>query len=284
MKKLILGTTCLFVNLYARPQPRRVVTLFAHGIVDSHRQAQRYAQHFIGQNGLHATNDRYTIETSFVTFDFADSKWSLYNCALGQYNDIKQLRRQHALVSNNPHVGSVDEIILYGVSRGASTTINFMALHQPNNIAALVLEAPFAHMDDVIELKVKQLKLGWIPHIHAAAHYMVGSIFRNYVATGEQPINNIKRLPADLPILLVCTAADDLVPYTSTVKLYDELKKNGHTKVHLLVLKSGKHAKCLWGTDGEEYQNAVHAFYRHYGLPHNADFAQKSSFMNHPAA
>ena len=66
--------------------------------------------------------------------------FDLTKLCLAQDGDIDALLKTY-----NEHVEKHPDthIILYGASRGAATICTFIAKHQPQNIAALVLEAPF---------------------------------------------------------------------------------------------------------------------------------------------
>lgn len=77
----------------------------------------------------------------------------------------------------------------------------------------------------------------------------------------------------EIPILIVCSKEDALIPSTSSIALFDALRKRGHKKAHLLVLDHGAHANILWGPDGHIYRNVVHAFYKLYGAPYNPVWA-----------
>ena len=106
-----------------------------------------------------------------------------------------------------------------------------------------------------------------------------GIPFFKYHSTGPHPIDEIKNIRKDLPILIVCSLQDTTVPAENSIKLYDKLIESGHTKAHLLVLSKGKHSKLLQSEQGEIYQNLVHAFYAKYGLPHNQEYAKLGKNM-----
>lgn len=223
-----------------------VTCLFAHGLFDSGKQAIPYRK---------STNPKstYLFECPVVTFDFPDSKTTFPWCnpahtSLGQENEIECLKNKYDTINHS-------NIILFGISRGAVTALNFTALYNPN-IKALILESLYDDLEKVIDA-TPIIQYSWI-----------SSIFKKYNPKGIQPIHCLHKIDLNLPILIICSKQDQRVPYQRSIAVYKALKKSGHN-VHLLVLKKGKHAKLLTGKNGKIYQNVTHAFLKHYNLPHN---------------
>jgi len=77
----------------------------------------------------------------------------------------------------------------------------------------------------------------------------------------------------NIPILIVCSQEDTRVPAWSSQKLADALKAAG-LQVHCVTLAHGAHGHLINGPDGQTYRNAVHAFYKKYGLEHNSEWAE----------
>jgi len=165
-------------------------------------------------------------------------------------------------MQNNPK----KELVTFGVSRGASTILNLMALNDLPMVKALVLESPFDAMVTVLNNKREQLPLGWLlsPDF---GQLILEICFWQYKRDGIRPIDLVSGIRKDLPILIICSLEDRLVPWYSSVKLYQKLKQSGHPSAHLLVVDHGQHAKIWTGPDGDKYQAAVHAFYAKYNLP-----------------
>jgi len=163
------------------------------------------------------------------------------------------------------------EIVIFGLSRGASAALNLMALYNPPQVKALVLESPFDTVGSIIDNKRKQLHLEWLSH--DTGEYIMEKIFRHYNRNGIRPIDMVSDIRKELPILIICSKEDPLVPWYSSIQLYKKLKESGHLSVHLFLADHGKHSRILCDQDGNTYQAVVHAFYEKYGLPHNAEFA-----------
>jgi len=63
------------------------------------------------------------------------------------------------------------EIVIFGLSRGASAVLNLMALYNPPQVKALVLESPFDTVGSIIDNKRKQLHLEWFSHDAGEVYY-----------------------------------------------------------------------------------------------------------------
>ncbi len=284
-KRLIVGKIALLLLLLpiataqakVRTRDKKVWYLFSHGLADTYKQAYKYAKTYkIGKNTYH--NERYLIDRPFVTFNYPDACEGLLRVnrketSLAQDNEIECLKSkfektvQHAKEKETNN----SEIVIFGLSRGASAALNLMALYNPPLVKALVLESPFDTVGSIIDNKRKQLHLEWLSH--DAGEYIMETIFRRYNRNGIQPIDVVSDIRKDLPILIVCSKEDPLVPCHSSIKLYQKLKESGHSSAHLFIADHGKHSKILEAQDGDTYQAVVHAFYEKYGLPHNAEFA-----------
>lgn len=256
---------------------QKTVYLFSHGLGGTHKQAYRYTKNKQNSSKIDP-NRRYIIDGNLATFDFPDATerfWRVNraNTSFGQYNEIQELVKQYNLIVKEQTESCIPEIILIGVSRGASAAINFAASYQCKYLKALVLESPFDSMNTIIQHQISKLKLSWIPGIQTISKGLTRFIFSEYRENGLHPINTICALSKTLPVLLVCSKKDTLVPCYSTIRLYKKLKQSGHEHVHILILDHGQHAKILTQQQGTEYQNVVHAFYKKYNLPHNSHFA-----------
>ncbi len=214
--------------------------LFCHGVGGNACNAQYYQAY----GALPA--DVY----SFDFCDYCDGKFDRTKTAMGQAADIAVLRAQCAQLNT-----AQTRLVLCGVSRGASTIINFVGKEKPKNIAALILESPFAHMDDVLNNFTGSSIL--------PTNFIMGRIYPAYNRQGEQPIDYIEAINKNIPIALICSKTDALVPYTSTMKLYDRLIAQGRKNVQILILPEGAHANLC---DGPEYQRFVKNFLKRYKL------------------
>ena len=103
----------------------------------------------------------------------------------------------------------------------------------------------------------------------------MSSIFCKYKPNGIRPIDMAPKVRKNLPILIIISAKDGLVPVWSSINLYNELRATGHDHVYLMVFEDGKHAKLInHNAKGSAYRHVAHAFYQKFALPHDPEWAQ----------
>jgi len=251
--------------------------LFSHGLGSTYKQAYRYAKTYkIGKKTYY--NAQYFINRPFVTFNYPDSYEGFLHInrkktSFAQDNEIERLKLAFEKTVQYAKKNETDKskIVIFGLSRGASTALNFMALYNPLQVKALVLESPFDAVSTIIDNQRKKLHLEWLSH--STGEYIMENIFCLYNRNGIRPINMVCDIRKDLPILIICSKKDSFIPCHSSIQLYQKFKKFGHSSVHLFVADHGKHSRILWDQDGNIYQAIVHAFYEKYGLPHNTELA-----------
>jgi len=241
---------------------QEVTTLFAHGLGGGSNHGEHCRYNHRSGKGF--------IEGALEVFDFEDSsahpRWKKKPSCLAQEGDMRCLQgAYHAIASEGRPV------ILAGVSRGAATILNFMGTapaQDVRQVRALVLESPFDKLKSILEYKFGFI--GEMPGIEYAAKRIA---LGGYNPNGIQPIQVVDKISKDIPILLICSKQDGLIPSSSTINLYRKIVESGHTRAHLLELERGPHANLPWGENGGIYRNVVHAFYRHYNLPYNREAA-----------
>jgi len=284
MKYTILYGSILFVSCsFLVIKGENMTTyLFAHGLADTHKQAYRYAK-TAREGGNIYNNERYIMDGDIVTFDFPDATEGILRVnrketSLAQENEIECLAKEYTKILEMNHLQNKTDLVLVGLSRGASTIINFMATYNnPSEVKALVLEAPFDTAQSISEHIAQHLHIKWIPGIKKLGNRLMSFIFSKYRENGIQAINMVNKIRPNMPILIICSTQDTLVPADSSIRLYKALRESGHECTHLLVVNSGKHSKMLWDKEGATYQNVVHAFYKKYSLPHNEVYAQQGA-------
>lgn len=247
-----------------------IITLFSHGILDTGKQVLNYTE----KKGSHAI-----ITTPYATFNYPDARYKFWNLSLGQAPDIKTLAQAHAKTTKEfPE----SQHVLIGMSRGASVVLSYMALHQPKNVKALVLESPFDTVPAVLDAAADH-----VPDFikNETTRTLAASIIKNLAGkhdpSAPQPIDLVGKIPTDLPMLIITSQEDKLVPTQLTTNIYQELKDTGHTHVYLLRLARGKHSQLLHGPDGLKYAQVVHAFYKKYGIPYNQILAEQGEEYLH---
>lgn len=269
--------------LFANSMKTYAVTyLFSHGFGDSELQAYRYTKEYKSLLGKTKCNSYYIIDENLKVFNYPDvigllakvpllAKIPLINkTSLGQQSEVDSLKKAYDEIEDN-------EIILVGVSRGASVAASFMGTCDTKKIKAVVLISPFDHMKSVIRHHFFSKFISKVFHCSDEKKYELLQKIFNFNKNGIHPIDCVENIDKNVPVLFVCTKQDGTVPFESTVYLYQKLIDSNHSKAHLLILETGKHAQLLKSPEAEKFQNVTHAFYKTYGLPCNQDFAEKGA-------
>jgi len=262
----------LFVTVALIPTlcTAQTITLFSHGIADTWKQVRGYAKYYTKKNGARFYNDHYVINTPYVTFNYPDAIDRFYRVnynetSFGQANEIGRIYK--AYQSINDMFESCD-IILCGLSRGASNICIFAGTYQLDNVKALILESPYFTMGEVIQSIMEKKNLDWLPLSYGET--VAEFIFKKYTRYGNSPANCIETIAKDMPIFIVCSKEDRLVPYESSINVYKKLIESGHKHTYIFITDYGKHAALLQGPDGEKYECVINAFYKKYNLPYCA--------------
>lgn len=227
------------------------ITIFAHGLGGSEREAYYYKKHDLIEQGAYA----------FALYD------NLSQVSLGQQHEINNL----VTAINKVTTGKpATPIVLRGVSMGAATIVNYLGSCIPvgTKIIGAILESPFAHVQDVLDVKIIQSyllsALSIMPGFNQLAIYCT---YKNHRLNGIQPVKAANAIPTHIPILLIASEEDTLITPRSTARIYTELLKSGHTKTHLFIVKQGLHANICWHEiSGTMVRNVEHAFRKKYNL------------------
>lgn len=257
---MILCILFLFISsiICSNPEANVSTVLFAHGLNGNSNSLRFYQLLGIIHENAHS-------------FNFPDAEHKDIT-----QSDLAQKRDLAALKAAYRNIETREKPILVGVSRGAAAVLNFMALEKPEHIAAIVVESPFGHVHDVVE-HLTSRRLQRLPVFLQARilNFLKGGISQvlpHFDDQGAHPIELIHQIDKETPVLFICSKEDSLVPCHSTLRLYQELKNSGHKKVHIFIFEHGNHANLILQ---EEYREVVHAFYRHYNLPHDPELAEK---------
>lgn len=251
--------------------------LFSHGIADTQKQAHNYLKSYVDQTGKPQETTNWIMQDPVHLFNYPDATegfWRInfWHTSLGQSNEIDALYAAYCTLKERIQTEQIISyrIVLVGVSRGASTIINFLAEYQPQDIDAVILESPFASTSDIIQQKTSQMKLDGIVQTDNFGQKLLSTIFPQYTPWALQPIESIRNIPKHIPILFIACKTDRLVPYESTQKLYDALKAQQNFNVYMHTFDDGVHARLIMNESGEEYMKIVHKFYQKYDLPHDS--------------
>ena len=241
------------------------ITRFINGVrKDLFPLAEQYLNEKYGITVVDNPNSHYTVVNYIPQVTSAN---------IGQKKDINALHTcYHRHIKKHPH----EDVILYGDSRGAATIFNFIAQYKPKKVKAAVLEGIF----DTVPHCVKHFlweKKG--PVVEERLHQLLSMVMWKYRKNGINPKKCAEIIDDNTPLLLVTSLNDGLVPPQGTLNMYKRLKERGHQKVHILVLKKSLHPLYMIDDphDQQMYETVVHAFYKHYDLPHNSIKAAQGS-------
>lgn len=216
--------------------------------------------HGLGANALHYIPYKSVFpEWLFYGFNFNDAQGlhPISNSCLAQDADINRLEQE---VNKFPNHNK----LLMGVSRGAATIFNYGgSCEMPSTVKGLIMESPFDHTRSVINQVLGNWF--WIPGVTNMFDYFIArQVYKNYQPSGIQPIYAAHTIPLHLPILIICSKQDTLIPAASSIRLYKELLTTNHTHCYLLVTAHGSHANIIGSESRDLYINVVNAFYRNY--------------------
>ncbi len=200
---------------------------------------------------------------------------------IGQAADVDALK---VVFDSHANRFNDSQIVLFGDSRGAASVFNFVAQYKPL-VAACICEGIF---DSIPHLVKHNFLWSWKGEFFEKLLLeTVAFCYGKYNASGPFPIDFAEKFPFDIPLLLVTSVVDAIVPLECTVNLYRVLRELGHEKVHLLILPHSAHSSYMVGPDREMYEGTVHAFYRTYGIVDydaiKADYGQQFFAATQPS-
>jgi hypothetical protein len=163
-------------------------------------------------------------------------------------------------------------VIMFGDSRGAATTFNFIACHKPP-IAGAILEGIFDEVPHAIKHCLRWSKKS--ATTQKCFNWLLKKCVWQYNPDGPSPLSYVDQIPLDVPLLLVTSLIDEIVPHQCTMRLYCRLKARGHQKVRLLVLEKSSYECYMVGAERDRYEAVVHAFYRSCDVDYDVARADK---------
>lgn len=266
MKKIIVSLLLLCCSLSYGMEENSTKFIYSHGFGSAGVKSKRYiAQELLPKNT--------------VAFNYQDAEvyiepihgigrgLQIWKSCLGQDNDIQKL---YSIVSK------VDgDCVLYGESRGSSAILNYLgsSVAQSAKIKAAVLDSPFDLIHHVVEHRLPRFYLDKIVSPQTVVKWLP-LLLRNYTNDGIHPIDSVKNISPEIPLLFICSAQDTEVPWKSSAMLYKILRENNHHKAHILFI-SGSHGWIMEGQHKNLYRSVVHAFYKYYGIEHNQAYAKE---------
>jgi pimeloyl-ACP methyl ester carboxylesterase len=208
--------------------------------------------------------------------------------SFGQARDIlNHKKRYDALMDPLTRKGETPQhIVLYGTSRGAATTYAALATYKESyqHVKLCVLEAPPATMSAPLKAYFGR-HFGKLLYRKSLASLFFGN--SHQTLKEKQAIAYVDQFPAHIPLLIITSTNDAVVPHKSSLNLalrtaekrIRRMKKNPESAheiapVYLLQLdKSGHHVAIGDKQTRLRYQAALHAIYKKHGLPYIPEYA-----------
>ncbi|QLY39682.1 alpha/beta hydrolase [Hujiaoplasma nucleasis] len=151
--------------------------------------------------------------------------------SVGYYEAYDLKKWLHFITRNH---GADSQILLHGVSMGASTAAMAMKFREAKQVKALVLDSCFTNFRDSLALSTRQpiLRL-FLPGITFNT-----KLFLKFFLKEVNPLKAIKK--TDIPVLLIHSENDRVVTHAMTETIYTSIKNKDKD---LLIILGAKHAK-----------------------------------------
>jgi len=225
-----------------------------------------------GQNGMGGQNVHkvlpyfaynkhliHQVETPIKSPDFGQTRCQRY-----LKDEIAYLKQQSIMLD-------YDNLILHGSSQGTATTINYTA-NNPQNIKAIILESVLLTGNSAIFHTVDNMMLPEECDLPESSYYSLPytakTLYPSYSPSGEQPINNIDKLPTDLLTIIVHDTKDFQLSSKDAQALYAYLTiVRGNKNVYLFAQESmfGEHINLL-KEDNKEEIDAINTILKIHNL------------------
>ncbi|MBP6870225.1 hypothetical protein KBC04_05055 [Candidatus Babeliales bacterium] len=261
-----------FWALQSEPQ-KQITTIYCHGVGDKGSQINDY-QGLVMQPCKAVEFPDAQIPKGFnsntFVYHLCEKVWNKkhinrQNMFMGQGKDIETIKQE---------INPDQDYILFGLCRGGAAIINYMALYNPTNICALVLDEVPANMFDIVEKIMFMDKQGQkIRSSPIQLERWFRWCFPVYPKGSKNTIDTIPNMKnKDLPIFMSYAMKDTTFHFPSSAwKNYIALKKAGFKNVYLCQLQD--HGQNAQGHDKKVYLESLHSFYKKFNLPYNPEYA-----------
>ena len=254
-----------------RAEEMPVTTLYCHGVCGDSSQMNEYKDLIINGKALNFPDTQRPRGLSFNKIIYGICKKmgkahiNRANMYMGHGKDIDTI---------NNEIDSDQSYILFGLCRGGTAIVNYMAQYNPANVIALVLDEAPANMLDVLtyrEIKKKGKKAKLLSPIQSEKKFRF--FFPAFPKGATPPEANVASIEnKDLVIFLsYCQQPSPFHFPQSTWKMYLAFKNAGFKNVYLCELPDyGQNAQ---GDNKEFYLQRLHSVYKKHNLPCHAKFA-----------
>lgn len=148
-----------------------------------------------------------------------------------------------------------EEIILYGVSMGASTVLMSSALNLPSNVKAIIADCGFTSPFEIMKIGAKFFHIPIYPTIWFIEFYYL--LFCHVNIKKYNTIDAVKN--STIPTLYIHGKADRFIPYSMSKQNFEVQKENKE----ILIVDGASHAGS-YVKDTNLYQKTIKDFLKKY--------------------
>lgn len=170
---------------------------------------------------------------------------------LGQNDDIKCVQDGYEKVDLDK------KIIAFGVSRGVPAIINWYASsEQKPKINGFIFEGGPSTLANIVKYSTG-INRYYYELIEKIAPYVT-----RYDPNGQNALEEVTKLPHDVPILFISSVNDYVVPWKTSFELYEKLCASGYTNVQFVLLEKSAHNGYIVDdpNDRQKYIDAITEF------------------------
>lgn len=208
------------------------------------------------------------INGTCVMFDYPDTR---------DYFDFGLTNDQQCLECIYDAVNTrTDNIIFFGNCRGSKALLTYLSRSRPEHVKAVILDAPFLDLDQFVK-EISKNYGAHLPFSKKITKKVITNWHPTYLKRKDLAMDELKNIPVHIPLFIGHLLGDSLVSDQMIKDMVKTLRDSGHT-VYLLVIddKTKSHSR-LYQT--KPYQQAVNAFLKQYGLPHDEILAQEGAAL-----
>lgn len=153
-------------------------------------------------------------------------------------------------------LGTDVEMVLHGVSMGASAVLMASGEDVPKQVKAIVADSPYSNVYDLFQYQMKRMyHLPAFPILPTTS--LVTKIRTGYSFQEASALEQVKK--SEIPILYIHGSNDTFVPTEMALELYENTK----SPAEIIIFEHAKHTEAF-ALDKEKYTKALTAFLQKY--------------------
>ncbi|GLO65525.1 alpha/beta hydrolase [Oceanobacillus sp. E9] len=201
-------------------EPSNKVVIMAHGYLGKGKDMALYGEHYVEQLGYHM------LTPDLRGHGQSDGDY----IGFGWHDRLDMMDWIDKVIER---FGDDVEIVLQGVSMGASTMLMTSGEELPSNVKAIVADCPYTSVADLFDYQIDRMyNLPSFPFIPSTS--LITQMFAGYSFNEASALDQVQT--TDIPIFYVHGKEDQFVPTEMTETLYE---KTSSPKELLLVDSAG---------------------------------------------